>query len=138
MNFIRLMRSSQSTCWIYICDSFNNYSKAFCKTQRQTSLSCLQSLAATCIVSSNIYSKIKRRENEWLMSISVYRSNPSEVVLVEGVLKIYRKFTGQHPCRRAISIKLRSSFIEIALRHCCSPINLLHIYRTPFLKATSE
>ena len=27
--------------------------------------------------------------------------------------------------------------IEIALRHGCSPINLLHIFRTPFLKNTS-
>ena len=28
-------------------------------------------------------------------------------------------------------------FIEIALRHGCSPVNLLHIFRTPFLKNTS-
>ena len=25
------------------------------------------------------------------------------------------------------------NFIEIALRHGCSPVNLLHIFRTPFL-----
>ena len=29
-------------------------------------------------------------------------------------------------------------FIEIALRHGCSPANLLHIFRTPLLKKTSE
>ena len=28
-------------------------------------------------------------------------------------------------------------FIEIALRHVCSPVNLLHFFRTPFLKNTS-
>ena len=28
-------------------------------------------------------------------------------------------------------------FIEIALRHGCSPVNLLHIFRTTFLKNTS-
>ena len=28
-----------------------------------------------------------------------------------------------------------SNFIEIALRHGCSPVNLLNIFRTPFLKA---
>ena len=28
-------------------------------------------------------------------------------------------------------------FIEIALRHGCSPVNLPHIFRTPFLKNTS-
>ena len=30
-----------------------------------------------------------------------------------------------------------SNFIEIALRHGCSPVNLLHIFRTPFPKNTS-
>ena len=31
-----------------------------------------------------------------------------------------------------------SNFIEIALQHGCSPVNLLHIFRTPFPKNTSE
>ena len=31
-----------------------------------------------------------------------------------------------------------SNFIEIALRHGCSPVNLLHIFRTPFPKNISE
>ena len=47
------------------------------------------------------------------------------------------KFTGEHPCRSVISLKLQSNFIEIALRHRCSPVNLLHIFRTPFPKNTS-
>ena len=33
--------------------------------------------------------------------------------------------------------KLQSNFIEITLRHGCSPVNLLHILRTPFPKNTS-
>ena len=33
--------------------------------------------------------------------------------------------------------KFASNFIEIALRHGCSPVNLLHIFRAPFLKNTS-
>ena len=33
--------------------------------------------------------------------------------------------------------KLQSNFIEIALRHGCSPVNLLHIFRTPFHENTS-
>ena len=32
---------------------------------------------------------------------------------------------------------LQSNFIEIALSHGCSPVNLLHIFRTPFPKITS-
>ena len=36
------------------------------------------------------------------------------------------------------SIKLQSSFIEITLWHGCSPVNLLHIFRTPFLGTPRE
>ena len=56
------------------------------------------------------------------------RSSRLEVFLKKGVLKICSKFTGEHPCR---------NFIEITLRHGCSPVNLLHIFRTPFFKNIS-
>ena len=46
--------------------------------------------------------------------------------------EICSKFTGEQPCRSAISIKLYST-----LRHGCSPVNLLYIFRTPFPKNTS-
>ena len=32
--------------------------------------------------------------------------------------------------------RLESNFIEIALRHVCSPVHLLHILKTPFYKNT--
>ena len=51
-----------------------------------------------------------------MKNISSFRSSPSEVFLR----------------------KAQSNFIEIALRHGCSPVNLLHILRTPFPKSTSE
>ena len=44
-------------------------------------------------------------------------SNPPEMFLGKGVLKICSKFTGEHPCRSAISIKLQSTFIKTALQH---------------------
>ena len=31
-----------------------------------------------------------------------------------------------------------ANFIEIALRYGCSPVNLLHIFKTPFPKNSSE
>ena len=65
------------------------------------------------------------------------RSSSPEVFLEKGVLKIYCKFTGEHLCRDAISIKLQSNFIEITLWHESSPVNLLHIFRTPLPKNTS-
>ena len=65
------------------------------------------------------------------------KRNHLEVFLGKGVLKICSKFTGEQPCPSAISIKLQNSFIEITLRDRCSPVNLMHIFRTPFLKNTS-
>ena len=44
----------------------------------------------------------------------------------------------EDPCRNMISINLPSNFIEITLWHGCSPVNLLHIFRTPFCRNTSE
>ena len=52
-----------------------------------------------------------------------------------GVLKICSKFTGEHPCRSVILIKLLSNFIEITPRHGCSA-NLLYNFRTPFPRNT--
>ena len=57
------------------------------------------------------------------------RSSPPEVFLRKDVLKICSKFTGKHLGRIVISIKL--------LRNGCSPVNLLHISRSPFPKNTS-
>ena len=65
----------------------------------------------------------------WSTELALFRSSLSEMFLGKGVLKIYSKFTGEHPCR--------SNFIEIAFRHRCSPVNLLHNFRTPFYKNTS-
>ena len=70
--------------------------------------------------------------------IASYRSSHPEVFLGKGVLKICSKFTREHPCQSAISIKLLCNFITITLRYGCSPVNLLHIFRTSFLKNTSE
>ena len=64
------------------------------------------------------------------------RNSPPEVFLRKGVLKISSKFTGEHPCQSVILIKLQSNFIEITLRHRYFPVNLLHIFRTPFPRNT--
>ena len=65
------------------------------------------------------------------------RSSHPAVFRGKDVMKICCKFTGEHPCQSVISIKLQSNFIEITLRHGCSPVNVLHIFRTPFSKNTS-
>ena len=70
--------------------------------------------------------------------ISCHWSEAALVFLWKGVLKICHKHTGEHPCQSAISVKLKSNIIEITLRRGCSPVNLLHTYRIPFPKKTSE
>ena len=67
----------------------------------------------------------------------ISRSSRLEMFLRKGVLEICSKFTGEQPCRSVISIKLLCNFIEIALRHGCSPVNLLHIFRTAFPRNAS-
>ena len=71
-------------------------------------------------------------------SITQPRSGRSGVFLGKGVLKIRSKFTGENPCRSAISIKLLCNFIEVTILHGSSPVNLLHIFRTHFLNNTSR
>ena len=63
---------------------------------------------------------------------------PSRVFFRKSALKICSKFTGEHPCRSVISIQLLCNFFEITLRDGCSPANLLHIFRTPLTRKTSE
>ena len=67
----------------------------------------------------------------------MFKSSRAEVFWGKGVLRICSKLAGEHPSPSVISIKFQSNFIEITLRHGCSPINLLHIFRTSFPKNTS-
>ena len=64
------------------------------------------------------------------------RSSPLLVFLVKCVLKIYSKFTGEHPYQSEISKNFLCNFAEITLRHGCFPVNLLYILRPPFPKNT--
>ena len=67
-----------------------------------------------------------------LQKVGNFRSSHLEMFSGKGVLKICSKFTGENPCQGVILIKLLWNFIEITLRHECSPVKLLHICRTPF------
>ena len=43
----------------------------------------------------------------------------------------------EHEIVRSSHPEVQSNFLEITPRHGCSPLNLLHICRTPFTKNTS-
>ena len=70
-------------------------------------------------------------------NVETYQSPMRDLIIEHHLLKICSKCTGEHPCQSLISIKLLRSFIEIKLRHECSPVSLLCIFRTPFTKNTS-
>ena len=57
--------------------------------------------------------------------------------LGKGVLKICSKFTGGHPCRSVISIKLLRNFIEITLRHGCIFLTYSNKFRIKVLWLSS-
>ena len=48
--------------------------------------------------------------------------------------QIYRRRT----CRRTNFTELQSNFIEITLQHRCSPVNMLHIFRTVIARTPLE
>ena len=91
------------------------------KVSNNITATIINELFKICFHSFNIHSK-----SNFVVPVvhTIHRSSHIEVLLVKGVLKIRSKFTGEHPCR--------SNFIEITLRHGCSPVYLLHIFRTPF------
>ena len=59
--------------------------------------------------------------------VLVIRKQSFNLFLGKGVLKICSKFTGEQ----------KICFATLLNRHGCSPVNLLHIFRTPFSKNTS-
>ena len=81
-------------------------------------------------------SKVKEILKKQSNSMNATDKSGHPEVLEKGILKICSKCAGEHPCRSAISIELQSKFIEITLRQGYSPVNLLHIFRTPFTKNT--
>ena len=67
----------------------------------------------------------------------VIQKSPPRGVLRKRRSEVCSKFTGERPRRSVTLIKLLGTFIGITLRHGCSPVNLLHIFRIPFSKSTS-
>ena len=84
----------------------------------------------------NIYNILINKQYMYIIFYNV-RSSHSEVFLEKDVLKIRSKFTGEQLCSPRRTPRRTPNFIEITLRHGCSPVNLLQIFRTSFTKNTS-
>ena len=74
---------------------------------------------------------------ELCKNINLQKQPTVDVLIKRCSERICSNLTGEHLCRSIISIKLQSNFIETPLRYECSPVNLLHIFRSPFPKNTS-
>ena len=70
-----------------------------------------------------------RRENRYILycrKFSAFQKQPSVGVLIKRYKEVFWKYAGQLHC----------NFVELKLWHGCSPLNLQHIFRTPFSKNT--
>ena len=75
-------------------------------------------------------------------SFDIENQSPRGVLPEDSVLRVGCKFSGAHPCLVAISIKLQSSFVEIALLHGCFPrgcfVFVGHLSGEHFRRTASE
>ena len=78
-----------------------------------------------------------KKEISQCIGIFHFQRRPSRGVLRKRCSETKQQIYRRNPCRSVLSIKLLRNFIEIAVRHGCSPVNLLHIFRIPFPMNTS-
>ena len=63
-------------------------------------------------IKSETKRKLNMLDDEINDILEKFRSNHPEVFLRKGVLRICSKFTGEHPCRRVISLKLLATLLK--------------------------
>ena len=90
-------------------NGLNSYNKMKCTINCFSTFSALEKIFTLCIfikwVDSQEGGDLWFICTLWQSFIWKYRSNPPEVFLRKGVLKICSRFTGEQPCRSVISIK---------------------------------
>ena len=69
--------------------------------------------------------------------LHIFRKNFPKNTL-EGLLVYLKKTAGSYPCWSVNSIKLLCNYVENSLCYGCSPVTVLHIFRTHFPKNTPE
>ena len=86
--------------------------------------------------SSKTPSRFENLGNMWTLSPHrEEQKQPSRGVLRKSCFKNIHQIYRRTPMTKC---DLLCNFIEITLRHWCSPVNLLYILRTPFPKNTSK
>ena len=70
-------------------------------------------------------------------SCEYFQRQPPRGVLRKRCSEYMQQIYRRTPMPKCVSIKLLCNFIEITLWYGWSPVNLLHIFRTPLTKNTS-
>ena len=76
-----------------------------------------------------LYSRLE----QWFLQKQPYRD-----VLSKRCSENMQQFCRRTPMLKCKSIKLLCNFCKITFRYGCSSVNLLHVFRKPFSKNTSE
>ena len=77
----------------------------------------------------------------WIKNINAFakdKSIPQQVLPRGSTLRIWSKFTEEHPHQSVTSTKLHSNFIEMTFQHRSYTANLLHTHRTPPIRKCME
>ena len=105
-------------CSYASCLSLAQISKTLKKTFSKTFLACQLNFAVVVWVNEGKY-------------LNIFKSHP-EVFLGKGILKICSKFTGEHPCRSVVSIKL---LYTLTWMFSCK---FAAYFRRPFIRTPME
>ena len=117
----------------YLCIIDINWKETLC-TER---IDCFLSVISLSVIEANWRVSPLTESRFFIEAVLSKEASQKQpfMFLRKVVRKICSKFTGEHPCRSTIPINLFCNFVEITLRHGCSPVNLLHTFQTPFLKS---
>ena len=85
----------------------------------------------------HLHKNVLKFLNFIFMNLKLLQKHPFRNILEESCSKNMQQIYRETPMPKCDFNKVASNFTEIALRHGCSPVNLLHIFRTPFHKNIS-
>ena len=84
---------------------------------------------------------VRFRQPEKILA-STSNSSAIETIILEEVLRNFKKFTGKHLCQSLFFNKVAglrpATLLKKRLWHRCFPVNFVKFLRTPFLQNTSD
>ena len=85
----------------------------------------------------HLHKNVLKFLNFIFMNLKLLQKHPFRNILEESCSKNMQQIYRETPMPQCDFNKVASNFTEIALRHGCSPVNLLYIFRIPFPRNSS-